>query len=156
MLSDVAHEIDGAKLEQPLRVVDHPRRGRSAEIEEPLELRSDRRRVGGHDGVIRERSFLRLAARIADETGPAADQGDRAMASALEVNQPHHRHETADVEARRRRVEPDVRRHLTAVERAADLLGVLKEQIPPFELVEQRLRSHGTKLDEVGLKVLRK
>src|SRR4051812_17220196 len=77
------------------------------------------------------------------------------MTRSLQMNQSHDRDKAADVKARRGRIESDIPGHLALAQRVTNLLGVLEEQIPPFELVEQRLRSHGTKLDEVGGKVLR-
>ena len=56
-----------------------------------------------------QRALLRLAARIADHAGAAADDRDRRVAEALQPRQRHHRQQDADVQARRRRIEADVR-----------------------------------------------
>ena len=50
----------------------------------------------------------RLAARIADETGAAADEADRRVAGALQVREHHHDEQRSDVKARRGRIEADV------------------------------------------------
>ncbi len=55
-----------------------------------------------------QQALLRLAARIADHAGAAADDRDRRVAEALQPRQPHHREQRADVQARRRRIEADV------------------------------------------------
>jgi hypothetical protein len=70
------------------------------------------------------------------------------VAGALQVNQPHERNHVSHVKARRRRIEPHVSGYLATAEGGFHLFGILEQLSTPFKLFEQRLRSHGTKLDK--------
>ena len=48
-------------------------------------------------------------------------------------------------------VESDVATHWTTAQEVANLIGVLVEEATPFKVIEQRMRSHGTKIDEEGM-----
>ena len=76
------------------------------------------------------------------------------MTVPLEAHQQHDDEQVTDVQTRRRRVETDVAAHRTTVQNVADLIGVLIEQATPFQVVEQRMRSHGTKIDRKGMNIL--
>jgi hypothetical protein len=138
VLADVAHEADRAQREQPLRVVAHAGGGWSSEIEKPLELIVNLSRVrfdhlGGH-----QLALSTLPARIADHPGARTDKGDGTVAAALQMNEPHHRHEIADVKAWRARIESAVRRNRASREGLLQPFGVLIDQPAPFELIEDR------------------
>jgi hypothetical protein len=55
------------------------------------------------------------------------------------------------MKARCRRIKPDVSADLSAVESVGDFFGMLVQETTPLKLVEQRMRSHGTKIDERGM-----
>ena len=61
--------------------------------------------------VVEQVALGALARRIADHAGGAADDDDRPVAGALQPRLHDHRHEVADVQARRRRVVAGVERH---------------------------------------------
>ena len=75
------------------------------EVEEPLELAADRGDVRLERLAVEQVPLRRPPRRVADHPRPAADERDRAAAVALELEQAEDRHEVADVERRRRRVE---------------------------------------------------
>jgi hypothetical protein len=98
MLADVAHEVDGAQRCKPVDVIAHQRRLRAVKVEEPFELRADPARVA-LDLVRREQlTLLTLAGWVTDEPCPATHQRDRPVSVPLQMNEPHHRDETSDVE----------------------------------------------------------
>ncbi len=100
VLAHVTQEVEQADRLQPLRVVVHDRAARPTEVEEPLQLRSDR----GHvrlDLLARLQVALGGASRrVADHARPATDEGDRASAAELEPDEPEDRHQVADVQPR--------------------------------------------------------
>ena len=67
-----------------------------------------------------QRTLLRLAARIADHAGAAADERDRRVTEPLQPRETHHRQQRSDVQARRGRIEADVRGHPLAGERVGE------------------------------------
>ena len=73
------------------------------EVEEPLELRAHAGDVGLDLLGRQQIALLRLAARIADHAGAAADERDRRVAEPLQAREAHHGEQVADVQARRRR-----------------------------------------------------
>ena len=87
MLADVAHELHRAELDEPFGVVDHPRGVAAREIEKALELLPNRFGVGRHRVDVGERTFARLAARIADQASAAADERDRPMSVPLQSHE---------------------------------------------------------------------
>ncbi len=107
------------------------------EVEETLELRAhagdvERDLFGGEQIAL-----LRLAARIADHAGAAADDGDGRVAEPLQAREPHHGEQVAHVQARRRRVEPDVRRDPFFRERFRHAIGYLGNHAAPLEFLKQ-------------------
>jgi hypothetical protein len=84
-----------------------------------------------------ERALGRLAARVADLPGGAADQQQRFMAAELEAAGGDELHEVADVQRGRGRVEADIERDRRVVERFAQLAGVgrVLDQAAPHEVV---------------------
>ena len=68
-------------------------------------------------------ALLRLAARIADHAGAAADDRDRRVAEPLQPRERHHRQQRADVQARRRRIEADVGGDALVRERVGQAFG---------------------------------
>ena len=78
VLADIAQKIEEADRPQPVDVVAHQRGvGRpGGEVEKPLELPANPLRVVLDLLEGQQRSLLALSARIADETGAAADERD--------------------------------------------------------------------------------
>jgi hypothetical protein len=147
VLPDVAHELDRAQIRQPFGVVDHASRVRTRKIEKALQLSVDASGIFG-DGLDRgKRTLVHFAGGVADEACPAADERDRTMPMSLEANEQHDDEQIADMETGRGGIEPDVPRDRSAVKQIGDLVGVLMQQAAPPEIVEECMRSHGTKLD---------
>jgi hypothetical protein len=147
MLPDVAQEVHQMERVQPRSIVAHACRARSVEVQEPLELAANAVGVRRHLLCREQLAFGRLAARVADHSGAATDEGDRPMTEPLQVHEHHDRHETADVQTAPRRVEADVRRDRPAGQRRRHPIGVLVHQSAPSQLVEHSGRLHGTKVD---------
>jgi hypothetical protein len=127
MFADVTHELDGLEPSEPLGVVDHSRRARPAEIEEPLELLVDAGSVLGDDVGRSERTFARLSARVANQARPTANESNRTVPMLLETNKQHDDEQVSNVQAWRGWIESDVSCYRSAVERLGDLVGVLVE-----------------------------
>jgi hypothetical protein len=69
------------------------------------------------------------------------------VAVALQVHQVHDREQMADVEAWCRGIESGVSSNRITVQRGADRVRGVVEQAAPTKLVEECMRSHGTKID---------
>ena len=93
--------------------------------------------------VSRLRS-LALAARIADESGAAADERDRRVAEALQPRQAHDRQQRPDVQARRGRIEADVGGDRLGREHLVETFGAVVEQPAPAQFVEDVHAHHYT------------
>ena len=114
------------------------------EVEEPLQLRRGSGRPTRAPCRPLERP-LGGVARVADQAGAAAEQRDRRVAGALEPREAEQRHEVADLQRGRRRVEAavDARRRLAHEPRADPLLvGGLEELAPPPQVVDDRVGPH--------------
>jgi hypothetical protein len=94
-----------------------------------------------------KRTLAHFAAGIADQACSAADERDWSMPVSLEANEQHDDEQIPDVKTGRGRIEPDVSGYLSRVERIGDLVSVLVQQAAPLKIVEECMRSHGTKLD---------
>jgi len=118
--SDVPEELDVFERQEPVRVVDH--QGPALpEIQILGKLPLDGLGVF-FDLLPREDlAHLGLAAGVADHGRPAAHERNGAVAGPLHVGEGHDGHEAPDVEARGRRVEPDVAGHLLACQDPAGL-----------------------------------
>src|SRR5207247_4822623 len=77
----------------------------AGEVQESLELTAHRGDVGLERLAIQESTFRGRPGRVTDHPGPAADDGDRSAAMALEVDEAEDRDEVADVQPRPGRVE---------------------------------------------------
>ena len=101
-------------------------------------------RVG--DLIDREQcTLVGLAARIADEAGAAAHQGDWGVAESLQPDQAHDRQQGAHVQTRRRRVEADIGRHLRGREHRVETFRAVVEQPAPTQFVENVHAHHYTR-----------
>ena len=137
VLADVAEEVEGAERLGPVEVVDHRRGAVAVEVDEPGDLVADAldplgdRLLGVHDPLPR---FLG----VADEAGGAADQQQRAVAGELEPARGEDLQEVADVQARRRRVEPDVEREWARRQRVAQRVAIrrVRDEAAGVEVVE--------------------
>ena len=151
VLADVAHEIHGAQSDEPLRVVDEHRCIRAAEIEKTLELLADVLGVLRDRVHVRERTLRSLAARVANQSRTAAGERDRTMSVPLQSNEEHDHEQAADMQAGRGRVESDVSARRSVAQELANIFGMLVQKPTPFQVFEQRMRSHGTKIDIRGM-----
>ena len=116
VLPDIAQEVHQALLHEPIGVVQHQGRRRPIEVEEPRHLVAHALQILP-DLLFREEGPLAgLTARIADQPGAAPHQRDRAMPRELEVSQQHDRHEIAELQAGRGRIESDVPREEASLE----------------------------------------
>ena len=112
MLADVADEVEEREVFHPVVVVDHERGvgGVGVEVEEFGELGLDGFLVVAKRFFVEEVAFLAFHRGVADHAGCASDEGDGAMARALEVLEHHHAYEVADMEGVGRRVDAEVGR----------------------------------------------
>src|SRR5439155_60092 len=109
----------------------------SVEVEEPRHLVALALQVLA-DLLLREqRSLAALAARIADQAGAAAHQHDGLVAGELEVPQQHDRHEIAELQAGRGRIEPAVHRAALRAEVRRDFLRGVVDEPAPLEVSEE-------------------
>ena len=117
--------------------------------EKMLELRADPGRVAGDVLLGQELALGRLSRGVSDEPGPPTHERDGRVPGALGVDQPHHRKEAPEVEARRGRVEADVDGPRRLAEMLGRSLGDVVEEAPFSQLVDERgrrmRRAHGRK-----------
>ena len=81
-------------------------------------------------------SLHRLATRVANHPGAAANDRDRRMAEALQPGETHDRQQRSDMKARCGRIEADVGRDVFAGEEFGQPFGVLRHEAAPRELLE--------------------
>ena len=138
VLADRAQEVEQLERTEPGMVVGDPGAGRAVEVEEALELGPDPGGIG-HDHLAGQQVALgRGARRVADHARPAAHQGHRPAAVALEVEQAEDRDQVADMEGRPGRVEADVARDRARIAQPRRESGCrLLEQAAPGQFVEQ-------------------
>ena len=139
VLADVAEELQRRQRPGPVQVADHQRTGRpGAEVQEPGHLAADPLHPLGDRLARVEYPLGRLPAGIPDQPGRPADQRDRPVAGQLEAAHGEQQHQVADVQARRRGIEPAIERDRPGVERLTQLIGVggMRDQPAPGQLVE--------------------
>ena len=100
VLADVAQETQQVDLAEPIEVVDHLRRVGAVEVEKAGQLPMNCLGVGSHRVIVEQDTLLRLAARITDQAGTAADQRDRPMSGQLQPSQRQDGQQRADVKTR--------------------------------------------------------
>src|SRR5438445_683039 len=135
VLADVAQEVHQPLVDQPVGVVQHqgPRLF-GVEVEEPLHLIALPLQVLADLLAREQRALARLAARVANQSGAAAHQHDGFVAVELEVAQQHQRHEIAELQAGRGRVEAAVHRAPSPGEVLRQLLRGVVHEPAPLEL----------------------
>src|SRR5207302_6748713 len=89
-------------------VVDQDSALRPSEVEELLELRADSGKIQRNLVGREHLAFRGLPARIADEPGSTADDGNRSVTGSLKSHEVEHLQKTADVQAGRGGIETDV------------------------------------------------
>ncbi len=137
MLANIAQEIDQRDAGEPVGIVEQERRMVTGiEIEELGELPLDRFHVRGNLLLAQQRTFLRLATWIADQTGAAAGQRNRNVAPALEAGQREQRQEMPDVETVGAGIEADVEGHALAPQRVFETFAALVQQSAPAQFVQ--------------------
>ena len=142
MLADVAQEVDEGErrllVRQPVGVVAHQRPDfLGVEVQEALHLIALPLEVLP-DLLAREQGALAaLAARVADQAGAAAHQDDRLVPGELEVPQQHQRHQVAELQAGRGRVEAAVHGAPPFGEVAPQVLRGVGDEPAPLELGEE-------------------
>ena len=105
--ADFTEQFDVIELQEPVRVVDHDRFA-FAELDESLHLSLEAVTVV-LDGLRRHHgTHVGTTGGVADIAGAATDQNDRLVARHLQSLHEAERHEVADMEGVRRRVEADV------------------------------------------------
>ncbi len=125
MAAVIAQEFDVVEAVQPFGIVEHHGvAGSLAEGEEVRKDSFDARHVGGDHLCGQDLARFVLARRIADLGGAAAHQDDGLVTGLLQVAQQHDRHQGADMQARRRAVEPDVGGDDAVAERGIQRLRV--------------------------------
>ncbi len=137
VLAHVPQEVDQALLHEPVGVVEDEGLSRSVEVEEPRHLVALPLQVLA-DLLLREqRPLAPFAARIADQAGTAAHQHDGLVAGELEMPQQHDRHEIAELQAGRGRIEAAVYGAGRRGEVRPDLLSGVVDETAPRELSEE-------------------
>ncbi len=145
MLAHVAEELHQRLLPQPVGVVEDHRRLDAGRPQQPPDLDAEAVDVRLRCGVVEERALDLPARRVPDEPRPPAQERDGTVPRPREVRQQHHRVEAPRVEARGRRVEPDIGDDLLLRgERAEGLVGHLVDEPPLAEGGDQvaALRIH--------------
>src|SRR5438093_177434 len=145
VLADVAQEADDVELRQPRIIVGEDRGVRtSVEVEERSYLLLEPLGPLGDLLLGIQGALPRLAARIADEAGAAADEHDRPVAGQLHAAQWQERQQTPDLQAVGGRVEADVRGATPRAEMRVELVGGgdVRDQLTGAKIA-QELRGHG-------------
>nr|BAL73139.1 hypothetical protein [Ensifer adhaerens] len=149
MFADVPEHVDPGHPVEPVGIVDHDSIGRPvAEGQQPLEHFPDAGDIGRDFRLRQHRPRRRAKTRITDARGAAADQHDRLVAGLLQPPQRHDRHEMADMQTVRRRIEAGINRHDTGREGAVDALKV--GHLVDITALDQRPRDRGTRLKGIG------
>jgi hypothetical protein len=142
VLPNVAEEVEQGQGPQPRRVVQEQRRALPrffGELEVPGELLANRGDVGGELGVAQERALVDAAAGIPDDAGAPSGDDERPVPGELEASQRDQLQEVPDVQAPRRRVEPDVGGDAAAVQPLEDrLVGDLVHDATEREVLAER------------------
>ena len=121
--ADVAQQLDIVELEQPVGVVEHESLA-VGEVYELAHLDFELRGVGLYLLLGEHLAHVGAAGGVADHRRAAAEQSYRTVARELEAAHQVERHEVADVQAVRRRIEAYIERCLPGVDEVADLLLV--------------------------------
>ena len=139
MLADVAHEFETVHAAEPVVIVGHDGRVATVELEEGLDLAANLVDPGGDDVRRIELALGGLEARVADHAGGAADQRDGLVAGFLEALEDEHRHEVAEVQAVRRRVEAAIERYRFLSQQFVERLGVgdLGDQAAILQILDE-------------------
>ena len=107
----IAEKLQEPELVQPLGIVHQQRSIGAAHVDETLHGPSDPGNIGRNLLLFEKRARLVAEAGIADLAGAAPEHDDRPVPELLQPAHGHQRHEVADVEARRRGIEPGVGGH---------------------------------------------
>ena len=112
VLADIPDEIDKGIILHPVVIVDELGLvGRvGVEVQELAQLGLDPGHIVRERLLVQKVPLLAFHRRVADHARSAAHQRDRRMAAALEMLEYHHTDKMPDMQAVRRRVNPDVRR----------------------------------------------
>ena len=142
VLADVAQEVDEGErhllVRQPVGVVAHQRPDfLGVEVQEALHLIALPLEVLPDLLAGEQRALAALAAGIPDEAGAATHQHDRLVAGELEVPQQHQRHQVAELQAGRGRVEAAVHGAPPFGEVAPDVLCGVGDEPAPLQLGEE-------------------
>ena len=155
MLADVAQEIEAVHAAEPVMVIRHAGRVIALEAEERGDLVADVvDPAGNHFGGV-QLAFAGLEAGVADHAGGAADQGDRAVPGILEAFEDQHRHQVAQMQAVRRRIEAAIERDLLLAQQLVECLrvGQLRDQTARVQVLEKGgLVHYGLRLAGAGKK----
>ncbi len=145
VLAHVAQQADRGHPGGPVQVVDHARRVRALEVEEPRDLAAQALDPAGHRlGVVEH--ALGGGLRVADQTGGAADQAEREVPRLLDPAHGEDLDQVAEVQAGRRRVEAAIERDRAVRERLAQcvLVGGQGDQPTPPQLVDDVRHGHAS------------
>ena len=138
MLADVAQEIHQPLRHQPLRVVDEQRRrGPGVEVEEPRHLVAHALDVLGDLLRREQRALGAFPRRVADQAGAAPHHHDGPVPRELQLQQQHDRHQVAELQARRRRIEAAVRAHRPFGQVSLEAGRRVVDEAPPLQFGEE-------------------
>ena len=142
VLADVAQEVDDGHLRGPVVIGDETHRIVAVGFQNAADLPLEPFGPAGDDVLRVEGALARLAG-VANQTGRAADQGDRMMPGGLKVTHVDQLHEIADMQRRRGRVEAAIIGDRLPVQRFGELfpVGGLGNQPAPFQFFKDGIES---------------
>ena len=151
VLADVTQEVDDVHGGRPIVIGHETDRIAAFHFENAADLRFQTLGPTSHDVFRIERTFARLA-RIADQAGGAADQGNRMMACCLKVTHVDELHQIANMQRGSSRVETAIIGNGISVQRFGESIPVsgLGNQPAPFQFIEDGLETGLLEIDDVS------
>jgi len=139
--SDIAKELDIIEPREPIGIIEHDGLP-LVEIQISRELYLKAARIAIDLVVGENLPHLRLSRRISDQSGPSSDQGNRPVAVPLHMGQRHDRHQRADMQTRRRRIETDIAGDLLSTQEISELRSIadLLQESPLLEYLVNALQ----------------
>ncbi len=144
MLADVAQKLERTHRRRPIGVVDEPRRRRTIELENLLELRFHTTHVVSQRLAIEKIAFLAATAGISDHAGRTTGEHDRFVSRQLETTQHHLTEQVAGMQGIGGGIEADVHRDRSLVETRTQhrTIGRVVDQPARVEIGEQCVHAH--------------
>ena len=151
VLADVTQEVDDVHGGSPIVIGHETNRVAAFHFENAADLRLQTLGPTSHDILRIQRAFARLA-RIADQTGGAADQSNRMMTRSLKMAHIDQLHQIADMQGSCGRVKTAIIGNRISVQRFGESIPVsgLGNQPAPFQFIEDGLETGLLEIDDVS------